>query len=141
LRVINYIDLDVSVAHPKIKTIPAGKVFSIVIEISVENSIICINFQTELFDIYIGLYKASPISRYEKITIDGEDDEIDHPLERATPLQEIQSLKQVDSSTAKTINYIATEPGFYKLVFSNRHSWIREKVLSYRYCVLRPTDS
>ena len=40
----NFLDLDVSVAHPKIETIPAGKVFSFVVEISVENSIICINF-------------------------------------------------------------------------------------------------
>jgi len=37
------------------------------------------------------------------------------------------------------INYISEEPGIYKLVFSNEHSWVRGKSLMYRYSVLRPT--
>jgi len=35
---------------------------------------------------------------------------------------------------------LASEPGFYKVIFSNKHSWLRAKKLLYSYNVLRPTD-
>lgn len=39
-----------------------------------------------------------------------------------------------------TINYIAKEPGFYRIAFSNEHSWMTKKVVLFRYCVLVPVD-
>ena len=34
------------------------------------------------------------------------------------------------------VTCIAKEEGFYKIVFSNQHSWMRAKTLMYRYVVL-----
>ena len=36
------------------------------------------------------------------------------------------------------VTFIAKERGFYKIVFSNEHSWYRSKTLKFRYVVLRP---
>lgn len=36
------------------------------------------------------------------------------------------------------ITFIAKESGFYKLLFSNEHSWMRSKSLKFRYVVLKP---
>ena len=57
-----------------------------VAEISYENSIICINFKTEDYDVFVGIYKASPISRFDKIESADGVDLIDHPLAGGTPL-------------------------------------------------------
>jgi len=39
------------------------------------------------------------------------------------------------------VTFIAKEIGFYKIVFSNGHSWLREKNLYFRYEVLKPVIS
>ena len=39
------------------------------------------------------------------------------------------------------VTFVAKEPGFYKIVFSNGHSWFREKQLGFRYVVLKPVIS
>ena len=39
------------------------------------------------------------------------------------------------------VTFIAKEMGFYKIVFSNRHSWMRAKTLRYRYVVLKPVST
>ena len=36
------------------------------------------------------------------------------------------------------VTFIAKEQGFYKILFSNEHSWMRAKALKFRYVVLRP---
>jgi len=36
------------------------------------------------------------------------------------------------------VTFIAKETGFYKIIFSNEHSWYRPKTLKFRYVVLRP---
>jgi hypothetical protein len=39
------------------------------------------------------------------------------------------------------VTFVAKEPGFYKVIFSNSHSWMRGKTLKFRYVVLRPVNS
>ena len=36
------------------------------------------------------------------------------------------------------VTFIAKEAGFYRIVFSNSHSWYRPKTLKFRYVVLKP---
>jgi len=36
------------------------------------------------------------------------------------------------------VTFIAKEPGLYKIVLSNEHSWYRAKTLQVRYVVLEP---
>jgi len=38
------------------------------------------------------------------------------------------------------VTFIAKEEGFYKIVFSNTHSWMRPKTLKFRYVVLKPVE-
>ena len=56
------------------------------IEISIPNSIICINFQTEDLDIQVGLFRASSMTRFEIIKKEEENDEVTHPISGITPL-------------------------------------------------------
>ena len=64
---------------------------------------------------------------------------IAHPL---TELEEVYPKKLIDSSEQIVkVTFIAKEPGFYKIIFSNQHSWMRAKILRYRYVVLRPVES
>ena len=79
-------DLDLNISHPNVAEIAAGEEFGFVAEISYENSIICINFKTEDYDVFVGIYKASPISRFDKIENADGVDLIDHPLLGGTPL-------------------------------------------------------
>jgi hypothetical protein len=71
---------------------------------------------------------------------EGEENElILHPvaqLEEVFPLQTIES-----SENMVKVTFIAKEEGFYKIVFSNQHSWVRGKTLNYRYVVLNPVDT
>jgi cytoplasmic iron level regulating protein YaaA (DUF328/UPF0246 family) len=39
------------------------------------------------------------------------------------------------------VTFIAKEEGFYKIVLSNSHSWMRAKTLMFRYVILKPVDS
>lgn len=36
------------------------------------------------------------------------------------------------------VSYVAREPGVYKVVWSNAHSWFKAKTLMYRILVLKP---
>lgn len=36
------------------------------------------------------------------------------------------------------VTFIAKEPGIYKIIWSNEHSWFKAKTLKYRISVLRP---
>lgn len=36
------------------------------------------------------------------------------------------------------VSFIAKEPGLYKIVWSNEHSWFKAKTLKYKISVLRP---
>ena len=61
---------------------------------------------------------------------------IAHPNEQ---LEEVYPLKIIESSDQVVkVTFIAKEVGFYKVIFSNQHSWMRSKILRYRYVVLRP---
>lgn len=120
--------------------IEAGKEFWTIIEVDAPKSIISIMFQTEAYDIQFGFYKATDESRY---IVENEGEEgiemISHPvdmLEEVLPLQVIQSSESVIKVT-----FVANEEGFYKILFSNAHSWMRSKQLKYRCIVLKPVGS
>jgi hypothetical protein len=46
----------------------------------------------------------------------------------------------LQTEVEKRIDYVTKEPSFFKLVFSNDHSWVRAKTLYYSYSVLKITD-
>lgn len=78
-------------------------------------------------------------SDYKKKTEDH--DFVEHTLDGTHPYEIIHPYKSVEAlSYDQTINFIAIDPGFYRIVFSNEHSWYRAKELLWRYCVLKPTD-
>lgn len=63
---------------------------------------------------------------------------IAHPTEK---MESVFPLQIMESNVSMTkITFIAKEAGFYKVVFSNEHSWYRAKTLSYRYTVLAPVE-
>jgi len=37
--------------------------------------------------------------------------------------------------------FVSKEEGFYKIIFSNQHSWVRSKILKYRYIILKPVEN
>ena len=79
----------------------------------------------------IGLYKAQTLSKFEE-----KDDVIDHPQ---TSFVTVLPLNLVESSSSPvTISFIAKVSGYYKVVFSNEHSWVRGKSLKFSCAVLRP---
>ena len=56
-------------------------------------------------------------------------------------LEEIFPLSKLDSHpNFVKVSFIAREPGLYKVVWSNEHSWFKQKTLNYRISVLRPSD-
>ena len=58
LKPVEYKNLDVEIGVLRYHEIDAGSSFSVPVEVTCENSIICVNFQTTDYDIMIGLYKA-----------------------------------------------------------------------------------
>lgn len=79
------------------------------------------------------------MSQYIVNNKDEENEEVVHCLDGNTPLQEVQGLRLVDATMPCKLNYIASEPGLYRIVLSNEHSWYNSKQLLFRYCVLSPT--
>mgnify|MGYP001048108266 CR=1 FL=1 len=131
LKPVEYKNLDVEIGILRYKEIDAGSSFSVPVEVTKENSIICVNFQTTDYDIMIGLYKAQTLSKFEE-----KNDEIEHPhssFVTVLPLNLVES-----SSSPVTISFIAKVSGYYKVVFSNEHSWVRGKSLKFSCAVLRP---
>jgi len=57
-------------------------------------------------------------------------------MEEVFPMQIIES-----SENMVKVTFIAKEPGFYKILFSNEHSWMRAKTLKFRYVVLKPVTA
>ena len=52
-------------------------------------------------------------------------------------LEEIYPLNKIESSPNPVkVSYIAREPGVYKVLWSNSHSWFKAKTLNYRVIVM-----
>ena len=96
------------------------------IEIDQAKSIISVTFQVEAYDIQIGLYRAMDTESIYEIQNEGEENEtIVHPLDK---MEVVLPMRVVECNEKMVkITFIAKEPGFYKLVFSNEHSWMRGK--------------
>ena len=98
------------------------------LEIEEPNSIIFCGFSTLEFDIMFGFYKVTAMSELSK------DDEVSH-----LHLEEIFRLSKLDSSFKPVkVSFIAKDPGLYKIVWSNEHSWFKGKTLKYRISTLKP---
>jgi hypothetical protein len=62
------------------------------------------------------------------------EDEVSH-----LGLEEIFPMTKIDSSpNFVKVSFIAKQPGIYKIVWNNDHSWFNGKTLKYRISVLRP---
>ena len=68
----------------------------------------------------------------EQVVIDIDSE---HPFEPVVPIAHIQP----DGTNDYICNYFCNEPGYYRIHFSNEHSWLNPKKLMYRFCVLSPT--
>mmetsp|Transcript_10133 Transcript_10133/g.10088 ORF Transcript_10133/g.10088 Transcript_10133/m.10088 type:complete len:218 (+) Transcript_10133:917-1570(+) len=92
------------------------------------NSIIFCGFSTALYDIQFGFYRVSPDSE-----LHSEDDN------QHVNLEEIYMLTKIDSyPNPVKVSFIAKEPGIYKILWSNNHSWFKAKTLRYKISVLKP---
>ncbi len=86
------------------------------------NSIIFCGFSTVLYDIQFGFYRITPDSELSA------EDETTH-----LNLEEIFSLTKIESyPNPVKVSFIAKEPGLYKIVWSNEHSWFKAKTLKYK---------
>ena len=57
-------------------------------------------------------------------------------------MQEVFPVQVIESSEHMVkVTFVAKEQGFYKVIFSNSHSWMRAKTLKFRYIVLRPVQA
>ena len=65
LKPIYFKQLNLEVGHSKTVDIEAGKSHHISVEVSVPNSVLCINFQTVEYDIKFGIYTAQIWSKFE----------------------------------------------------------------------------
>lgn len=92
------------------------------------NSIIFCGFSTIQYDIQFGFYKVTSESEMSN------EDETQH-----LDLEEIFQLSKIESyPNPVKVSFIAKEPGIYKIVWSNEHSWFKAKTLKYKISVLRP---
>lgn len=111
--------------------------------------------QVEEYDIKIALFKGTQLVEFDQIEDSSTEDPklvnvkgkardtIYHSMEGKIPYECIIDYKLIEKSLNNediTINYLAVEPGFYRIVFSNQHSWMRKKTVLYRYCVLTPLE-
>lgn len=102
------------------------------IEVEEPNSIIYCGFRTTAYDIQFSFSKVSSSS-----TVVSEGDDINH-----RNLDEIYPLRKIESSLELVkVSFIAKEPGVYKILWSNSHSWFKAKTLYYNILVLQPDVS
>jgi hypothetical protein len=53
-------------------------------------------------------------------------------------LEEIFALQKIESNpNVVRVKFIAKEPGVYKILWSNNHSWFKAKTLVYRVIILK----
>ena len=127
------------IGFPKVVEIEAGKIHYTIVEVDRPKSIISIMFKTEEYDIQFGFYRARATESSFEVLNEGEEDEmIAHPTDKMEAVFPLQIMECNESMTK--ITFIAKESGFYKVIFSNEHSWYRSKTLSYRYTVLAPVE-
>ena len=83
------------------------------------------------------MYRARDTSKFNVVNKgDPENEIIEHPIE---DMDEIYQLEKIDSAGSMTnLLFLAVEPGLYKMMFSNDHSWLRGKTLKVMYVVLTP---
>eukprot|EP00347_Sterkiella_histriomuscorum_P002082 403369545 len=130
LQVQKYGEFNLKVAYPQIQEIAAGAQFFQMIEVEDANSIIFCGFSTTNYDIKFGFYKVTSNSQVSN------EDEIQHQN-----LEEIFQLTQIESfPNFVKVSFIAKEPGIYKVLWSNDHSWFKGKTLAYRISVLKQVE-
>ena len=56
-------------------------------------------------------------------------------------LEDVYPLQKLETSPEVRLSFIAKEPGIYKVLWSNTHSWFKSKTLSYKVLVLTPALS
>lgn len=137
LYMLPYDKLNFASGAPKQYLIEAGKCLSFVVEVDLPRSIVSVQFQTEEYDIQFGFFRARDTESIYLIQNEGEENEsIVHPRDRMEVVFPLQVIESSDSMVK--ITFIAKEEGFYQILFSNEHSWMRSKTLKFRYAVLRP---
>lgn len=107
--------------------------------------------QVDEYDIKIGFFKCATLSEFtstEEVETKGNitivKNAIHHSMSGKFPYENIidyKNIEKIEGAVEKgdvCVNYAAQEPGFYRIVFSNAHSWMRKKTVLFRYSVLAP---
>ena len=78
-----------------------------------------------------GFYKLNQSSELSS------EDEVSH-----INIEEIFALTKIESAAKPIkVSFIAKEPGLYKIIWSNEHSWFKGKILKYRISILKPVNA
>mmetsp|Transcript_17153 Transcript_17153/g.12264 ORF Transcript_17153/g.12264 Transcript_17153/m.12264 type:complete len:232 (+) Transcript_17153:457-1152(+) len=128
LSVTQYSSLSLKVGFPFVQEMAAGAEFYQMVVVEEPNSVIFCGFSTLLYDIQFGFYRVVPESE-----LNPEDDN------QHLGLEEIYALTKIESyPNPVKVSFIAKEPGIYKILWSNNHSWFKAKTLRYKISVMKP---
>ena len=130
--VIYISDFNLHIGCPINIEVAAGDEEQKLIEVKYPNSLLYIGFNLPYYDINFHLIKYCPyinnsLSLNKKIEEKKQYE--DHPY-----FYEIFNLEK--SQGAKIILFIKN-PGIYKVLFDNKYSWFKQKLLRYRFAVLK----
>jgi hypothetical protein len=125
-------DFNLHIGCPSNIEIAAGEEEQKLIEIKHPNSLLYIGFNLPYYDINFHLIKYCPNINNSLSSKENSEEKI--PYEDNQYFYEIFSLEKKQS--AKIILFIKS-PGIYKVLFDNKYSWFKAKLLRYRCTILK----
>ena len=125
-------DFNLHIGCPSNIEIAAGEEEQKLIEIKHPNSLLYIGFNLPYYDINFHLIKYCPNINNSLSSKENNEEKI--PYEDNQYFYEIFSLEKKQS--AKIILFIKS-PGIYKVLFDNKYSWFKAKLLRYRCTILK----
>ena len=130
-------DFNLHIGCPINIDIAAGEEEQKLIEIKYPNSVLYIGFNLPYYDINFHLIKYCPNINYNLLSNKDKGEE-KVQYEEHKFFYEIFSLEKTQG--AKIILFIKS-PGIYKVLFDNKYSWFKAKLLRYRCTILKEINS
>ena len=129
-------DFNLHIGCPMNIEIAAGEEEQKLIEIKYPNSLLYIGFNLPYYDINFHLIKYCP--NINNSLTSNQNNEAKIQYEDHTYFYEIFSLEKKQG--AKIVLFIKS-PGIYKVLFDNKYSWFKSKLLRYRCTILKEFNS